>query len=59
MHLDDIVERRDRFKNELIIAAHLSTRYHSKSVRSVAGEGAARYAGWADALVALEGTLRV
>ena len=31
MHLDDIVERRDRFKNELVIAAHLSTRYHAKS----------------------------
>ena len=28
MHLDDLVERRDRFKNELIIAAHFSTRYH-------------------------------
>ncbi len=30
IHLDDIVERRDRFKNELIIAAHLSTRYTAK-----------------------------
>ena len=28
MHLDDFVDRRDRFQNELIIAAHLSTRYH-------------------------------
>ncbi len=27
IHLDDIIERRDRFKNELIIASHLSTRY--------------------------------
>lgn len=27
MHLDDFVERRERFKNELVIAAHLSTRY--------------------------------
>ncbi len=35
MHLDDLVERRDRFKNELVIAAHLSTRYHSKAVRSI------------------------
>ena len=35
MHLDDLVERRDRFKNELIIAAHLSTRYHSKTVRAL------------------------
>jgi ribonuclease Z len=35
MHLDDIVERQDKFKNELVIAAHLSTRYHSKTVRSI------------------------
>ncbi len=35
MHLDDLVERRDRFKNELVIAAHLSTRYHSKTVRAL------------------------
>jgi ribonuclease Z len=27
IHLDDIIERRERFKNELIIASHLSTRY--------------------------------
>ncbi len=26
IHLDDFVDRRDRFKNELIIASHLSTR---------------------------------
>jgi len=32
MHLDDFVERRDRFKNELIVAAHLSTRYHEATV---------------------------
>jgi ribonuclease Z len=35
MHLDDFVERRERFQNEVIIAAHLSTRYHEKSVRSL------------------------
>jgi ribonuclease Z len=35
MHLDDLVERRDRFKNELVIAAHLSTRYHAKTVRAL------------------------
>ena len=35
MHLDDIIERRDRFQNELIIAGHLSTRYHSKMVRNI------------------------
>lgn len=33
MHLDDFVERKDRFKNELIVAAHLSTRYHANVVR--------------------------
>jgi ribonuclease Z len=32
MHLDDFVDRRDRFKNELVIAAHLSTRYHAQTV---------------------------
>ncbi|MEX2171271.1 MAG: MBL fold metallo-hydrolase [Pirellulales bacterium] len=31
MHLDDLVERRHQFKNELIIASHLSTRYSRKS----------------------------
>jgi ribonuclease Z len=35
MHLDDLVERRDRFKNELVIAAHLSTRYHANAVRTL------------------------
>jgi ribonuclease Z len=33
MHLDDFVERADRFKNELIICAHLSTRYNAPEVR--------------------------
>jgi ribonuclease Z len=32
MHLDDIVERRGKFRNELIIASHFSTRYHIKQV---------------------------
>lgn len=32
-HLDDIVERADRFQNELIIVAHFSTRYHEKQIR--------------------------
>ena len=27
MHLDDFVKRQDNFKNELVIASHLSTRY--------------------------------
>lgn len=33
MHLDDLVERRDRFRNELVIASHFSTRYHDSQVR--------------------------
>jgi ribonuclease Z len=35
MHLDDFVERADRFRNELIVAAHFSTRYHPNEVRKV------------------------
>ncbi len=33
MHLDDWVDRRDLFQNQLIIASHFSTRYHDKQVR--------------------------
>jgi len=33
MHLDDYVERADKFKNELIICAHFSTRYNANEVR--------------------------
>lgn len=33
MHLDDLIERRERFKNELVIASHFSTRYHQKQIR--------------------------
>ena len=32
MHLDDFLERADRFQNELIICAHFSTRYHPQEV---------------------------
>jgi ribonuclease Z len=32
MHLDDVVERREKLKNELIIAAHFSTRYHTRQI---------------------------
>ncbi|WP_417849994.1 MBL fold metallo-hydrolase [Thalassoglobus sp.] len=32
-HLDDLVERADRFQNELIILGHLSTRYHPDQLR--------------------------
>lgn len=35
MHLDDFVERADRFKNEAILCGHLSTRYHPQEVRRV------------------------
>jgi ribonuclease Z len=33
-HLDDIIERADRFKNELIILSHFSTRYHERQIRA-------------------------
>jgi len=33
-HLDDIIERADRFRNELIILTHFSTRYHDKQVQA-------------------------
>jgi len=33
MHIDDYLDRRDRFKNELIIAGHISTRYNESQVK--------------------------
>jgi ribonuclease Z len=33
MHLDDFLERADRFRNELIVCAHFSTRYHPQEAR--------------------------
>ncbi len=33
MHLDDFLEREHLFKNEVIIAAHFSTRYHAHEVK--------------------------
>jgi ribonuclease Z len=33
MHLDDFMERRDQFHNQLIIASHFSTRYHHNQIR--------------------------
>ena len=33
MHLDDFLDRRGRFRNELIIASHFSTRYHVSQIR--------------------------
>jgi ribonuclease Z len=35
MHLDDFIERADRFHNELIVCAHFSTRYHPQEVRRI------------------------
>ena len=35
MHLDDFVERADRFRNELIVAGHFSTRYHPQEIRRI------------------------
>ena len=32
MHLDDFIERQDRFKNELIVLSHFSTRYHPREI---------------------------
>lgn len=33
MHLEDILERADRFENECIILTHVSTRYHDHQIR--------------------------
>ncbi len=33
MHLDDIVQRRDRFENARLIFTHFSTRYHAGQIR--------------------------
>ncbi len=33
MHLDDVVERRERFHNEVVIASHFSTRYNDARVQ--------------------------
>jgi ribonuclease Z len=35
IHLDDILERRDRFRNEVIVATHYSTRYTDERIRRV------------------------
>jgi ribonuclease Z len=34
MHLDDVVQRLGRFRNERIIFSHFSTRYHAQRIRS-------------------------
>ncbi len=33
MHLDDFIERSEKFQNELIIVGHFSTRYHEQQIR--------------------------
>lgn len=33
MHIDDLIERQDRFQNELIVLSHFSTRYHDGQLR--------------------------
>ena len=35
IHLDDLIERREKFKNELVIASHFSTRYHPRQANSL------------------------
>ncbi len=35
MHLDDFLARRERFQNEVIIAAHYSTRYTDERIRQI------------------------
>jgi ribonuclease Z len=35
MHLDDILERREKFHNEVIIASHFSTRYQTRRIREL------------------------
>ena len=36
MHLNDFVKRQERFENQLIIAAHFSTRYHPRQIQKLA-----------------------
>lgn len=38
MHLDDFLERQDRFENEVVICGHFSTRYHPDEVRRLLDE---------------------
>lgn len=35
IHLDDVIERRAKFQNELVIASHFSTRYTDKRIRTL------------------------
>lgn len=38
MHLDDFVERQDKFKNEIVIAGHFSTRYNRHQAEKVVAQ---------------------
>jgi ribonuclease Z len=35
LHIDDFIERADRFQNEVIVAMHFSTRYHANEIRTI------------------------
>jgi ribonuclease Z len=35
IHLDDILERREQFRNEIVIASHFSTRYNARRIREL------------------------
>lgn len=35
IHLDDLIERKDRFRNEIIVCAHFSTRYHAPQIQKI------------------------
>ncbi|MCS6978410.1 MAG: MBL fold metallo-hydrolase [Gemmatales bacterium] len=35
IHLDDLIERKDRFRNEVIVCAHFSTRYHAPQIQKI------------------------
>lgn len=35
IHLDDLIERKDRFRNEIIVCAHFSTRYHAPQILKI------------------------
>ncbi len=37
VHLDDIVARQHRFKNQTIVASHFSTRYHTRQIQTLVG----------------------
>lgn len=38
MHLDDYIERREKFENEVIIASHFSTRYTDSRIEKIVNE---------------------